>query len=186
MTYMRTVTMNEIEEWKEIINFEGRYQVSNLGRIRSMDRIVRYPRGSKGTATKKGVLLKPKVSHGYLEVVLLGSDGIRYSRRVHRLVAEAFIPNPNGYPYINHRDENKQNNVVSNLEWCTPKYNSEEYTRKRFLFRQYDLDRNLIREWNSMTEAAAYVGGNKSGIYHCCNGRLKTYKGFIWKYKDPH
>lgn len=176
-----------MEIWRDVIGFECLYQVSTNGRVRSYDRAVAYPRGQRGIAVKKGKVLSPKVTQtGYYEVVLIGADGARHSKRVHRLVAEAFIPNPDKLPYINHIDENKQNNNVTNLEWCTPKHNSEEYTRKRCLFTQCDLSGNFIKDWNSMTEAALAVKGTKHGISKCCAGKLKTYRGFIWKYKEKN
>lgn len=136
-----------METWRDIIGFESLYQVSNLGRVRSHDRVVPYPRGQRGIAVKKGKILSPKTTQtGYYEVVLIDETGSRHSKRVHRLVAEAFISNPFNLPYINHIDEDKKNNIVSNLEWCTPKHNSEEYTKKRCLFAQYDLSGKFIRE----------------------------------------
>lgn len=178
--------MNMTDEmWKDIPGFEGLYQASSDGLIRSHDKAVKYPNGARGIAIKRGKVLSPKISNrGYKTVVLIDSTGKRYTCSVHRLVAKTFIPNPCHLPYINHIDENKFNNKISNLEWCTPKYNSKEYTKKRCLLIQYDLQGNLVREWDSMTEAAESVGGCKSGIYHCCHGDIKTYKGFIWRYKE--
>lgn len=174
-----------MEIWRDVTGFEALYQVSNYGKVKSYDRAVPYPRGQREIATKKGKILTPKITRtGYCEVVLVGADGSRHNKKVHRLVAEAFIPNPDKLPYINHIDENKQNNNVSNLEWCTPKYNSGEYTKRRCSFTQYDLNGNFIKDWNSMTEASLAVKGTKYGINKCCVGKLKTYKGFIWKYKE--
>lgn len=171
------------EIWKPVVGFEGLYEVSCLGRVRSLDKIVRYSRGIDNFARRKGKLLSPKVANtGYHEVVLIGHNGSRNNKRVHRLVAEAFIPNPNNYPIINHKDENKLNNLVSNLEWCTVRYNVEEYSKKRNLIYQYDLSGNLIREWNSITRAGESVNGDRTGVQHCCAGKLKTYKNFIWTY----
>lgn len=171
------------EIWKPVVGFEGLYEVSSLGRVRSLDKIVGYPWGIKKTARKRGKVLSPKIANtGYHEVVLIGHDGSRNNKRMHRLVAEAFIPNPNNYPVINHIDENKLNNIISNLEWCTVRYNTEEYTKKRNLIYQYDLSGNLIREWNSITRAGEYVNGDKTGIQHCCAGKIKTFKNFIWTY----
>lgn len=181
------MTENCVEIWLDIPEFDGLYQASTLGRIRSLDKIVNYPRGMRGFALRRGRVLKPKLSHnGYYEVVLISESGHRCTRKVHRLVAETFQDNPENLPYVNHIDGDKLNNRPINLEWCTPRYNSEEYTKKRCSFSQYDLRGNLIRDWNSMTRAAESVQGDKSGIYHCCSGRLKSYKGFIWKYKQNH
>lgn len=106
---------NIIEEWKDVPNYEGLYQVSNLGRIKSL-------RDKNGKAREK--ILKLKLSKfGYYQICLC-KNGKQKWYFVHRLVALAFIPNPNNLPQINHIDENKTNNYVENLEWCTSKYNS--------------------------------------------------------------
>lgn len=111
---------NEI--WKDIKGYEGFYQVSNMGRVRSLDRIV-VTKNSK-TLNYKSELKKPsKDKDGYL-IVVLYKDKERKTCRVHRLVAEHFIPNPNNYPQVNHKDETRDNNNVDNLEWCTAKYNN--------------------------------------------------------------
>lgn len=116
------------EIWKDIKGYEGLYQVSNLGRIRSTDKIVK--RGKNGDYFRKGIILKPQKSkNGYL-VCKLSKNGICPSKNIHRLVAEAFIDNPNNYPCINHKDENKQNNIVDNLEYCSYEYNNNYGTKK--------------------------------------------------------
>ena len=173
--------MSQVEMWKDIPGFEGLYQASNQGNIKSLDMRVRY-KNTQHTAFKKGRVLSPKTTNkGYLEVVLM-KDAVRYNKRVHQLVALTFIPNPNGYPYINHINENKKDNRVNNLEWCTPRQNNEAYYSQRNIVYQYDLEGKLIKEWHSETRAAESVGGDKTGIHHCCSGFLKTYKGYIWSY----
>ena len=110
----------EQEIWKDIKGYEGAYQVSNLGRVRSLTRKVKT---FNGVRTSKGQLLKPlKTNTGYYRVDLKQNQKDKYMS-IHRLVAEAFIPNPNNYPIINHKDNNPQNNCVENLEWCTQSYN---------------------------------------------------------------
>ena len=104
------------EIWKDITGYEGLYQVSNFGRIRSLDRV------STSGRHLKGKIMKP-VANPYMRIALC-KDGNKISFIVHRLVAEAFIPNPNNYTCINHKDEDKTNNNVDNLEWCTYKYNN--------------------------------------------------------------
>lgn len=104
-----------------IKGFEGKYEVSNLGRIKSLDRFVSGK--SNSMQMRKGRILKPQVASKYAQVYL-NVDGKQKWFKVHRLVADAFIPNPNEYPIINHRDGNTLNNVVSNLEWCDSRYNS--------------------------------------------------------------
>ena len=137
-----------IEIWKNISWAHG-YQVSNFGNVRSVDREVNHP---NGVAIKKGKLLKPfKNKRGYLEMILL-INGIKFHKTIHRLVADAFIPNPNNYPMINHKDENKTNNVVENLEWCTHKYNCNYGT---------SVERSSINRTNKMVR----ITKDKTFIY---------------------
>lgn len=118
---------NNTEVWKNVQGYEGFYQVSNLGRVRSLDRTIIDSIGRN--RLYKGKLLKPIIdSHGYFEVRLCKGTN-RKPPHIHRLVAQAFLPNPKKLPCINHIDENKQNNAVSNLEWCSYKYNNNYGTR---------------------------------------------------------
>lgn len=171
------------EIWKDIPTFEGLYKASTLGRIASYDRKVNYKNFGK-IATKKGKILTPKESKGYLEVVLCDNEGKHYCRKVHRLVAEAFIPNSNNYQTINHIDEDKHNNRASNLEWCSVKENVEKYHSNRMCLYQYNLMGKLIATWDSITKAAKVAGGDKTGVQHCAKGKLKTYLGYIWSYQE--
>ena len=112
------------ETWKDIKGYEGFYQVSNIGNVKSLKRIVNNSTTYGGKATVKERILKPKTDKDGYESVGLRKDGKVKHFRVHRLVATAFIPNPNSYPIVNHKDEVKNNNIVSNLEWCTVRYNN--------------------------------------------------------------
>lgn len=159
---------------KEIKNFEELYQVNELGQIWSIK--------------NKKYLKQTLCKNGYLYVGL-HKNKIRKNILVHRIVAEAFIPNPNNLPEVNHKDENPQNNSVNNLEWCDSRYNKNYGTsiqrRKEKLSKkvyQYTLDGELVREWISATEAGRN-GFSQSNINNCCLGKAKTYKGFRWSYK---
>lgn len=159
--------MIEIEEFRDIPGYEGVYEVSNLGRVR-----------------RNGKILKPgKNRDGYL-LVSLSKNGIRKTVRVHRLVALSFLSNPNNLPEINHRDENRTNNTVDNLEWCTRDYNINYSQAKPVL--QYDLQGNFIREWPSMIKIERETGINRHDISQCCLGLYhhKTAGGYLWKYKN--
>ena len=142
--------------------------------------------------------LKPsKQKNGYLTVELFNSKG---SKRllVHRIVAEAFIPNPNNYPQVNHKDENKLNNCIDNLEWCTAKYNMNYGcgAKTRHLkiaikngmkvcvsVLQIDKTGNIINRFNSIKEAERNLGISNSHISECCKGKRKTANGFVWRYE---
>ena len=167
------------ENWRTIDGYED-YQVSNFGRVKSLK-------------NGKEKILRPRVNgKGYLDVILC-KDRKRKHMTVHRLVANAFLQNPDNLPVINHIDENKQNNFVSNLEWCTYSYNNSYNNRAKKIGEQltngplskqvgqFSLDGQLIKIWPSMMEAARN-GFNKGHICSCCQGRLKTNAGFIWKY----
>ena len=166
------------EIWKDKKDYEGHYQVSNFGRVKS----IKFG---------KEIILKQHINikGGYYYVCLL-KNGKHKNYYVHRLVAQAFIDNPNNLPEVNHKDECKTNNVVSNLEWCDRKYNHNYGTINERISQsqskpvlQYDLNGNLIKEWKSINECGRN-GFNQGDICKCCNGKRKTAKGFIWVYKN--
>ena len=171
--------MRKEEFWKDIVGYEGLYQVSNFGRVKSADRTDRYGREFKGK------ILTPCTDNlGYLHLGLQ-HDGKRKTVRVHRLVAEAFIPNTNNCKYINHKDENKQNNCVGNLEWCDTKYNinygrHNEKVAKSHCKKVYCVE--LDKEFKSAKSAAAQLNLSDSNIAKCCKGKYKTTGGYHWKY----
>lgn len=158
---------------KDVKGYEGLYAVTSCGKVWSY---------------KNKMFLKPGVrKKGYL-YVNLWKDGGYKTKQIHRLVAEAYIPNPENLPQINHKDENKANNCLQNLEWCDNKYNANYGTRnerrsdklKKTVI-QYDLDGNFIKEWKSATDVGREV---RFGIYQCVNGKRKTAFGYIWRYKN--
>ena len=116
------------EIWRPVVGYEGLYEVSSYGRVRSMDRYVKYSNGRINL--HKGRILSPgKDTNGYLQVILT-CNGKHKSIKVHRLIVQAFIPNPDNLLEVNHKDEDKTNNSVDNLEWCTRKYNINYGSRK--------------------------------------------------------
>lgn len=163
------------EIWKSIGDFPN-YEVSNLGNVRSI---------------KRNIIMKSVNCGGYCNLGLY-NNGIYKRFNIHRLVAQAFIPNPNDYPCVNHIDGNKQNNSVDNLEWCTYSHNSKHAFKNNLLksetlykpkkLNQYDLNGNFIKQWNSQKEARSVYG--KIHASECHNGTLKSSKGYMWKYAD--
>lgn len=119
--HIRKAVSELTEVWKDIKGYEGRYQVSNTGRIRSVARVVTWKNGE--VKTYKSRIMKTKARGNYVGISLY-KDYKSKDYMVHRLVAEAFIPNPDNLPFVNHIDENKENNIASNLEWCTRQYNN--------------------------------------------------------------
>lgn len=164
------------EIWKEIPNFEGLYEASNLGRIRSF----------KTKQIKKQRYTEKK----YLQVDLYKKEQKTY--RVHRLIAKTFIKNFNNLPDVNHKDGNKQNNCVDNLEWITC-YDNIQHAVKNGLYNkkrkgrkiiQYNLEGKLLKEWNNIREIMEELKiKSDSHIYDCCNGKRKKCYNSIWKYK---
>ena len=172
------------EVWKPIKGYEGLYEISSLGRVRSLDRLVK---GKWGKIKLTGKILKGvKDKDGYL-VITLSKDGKQKTFKIHRLVAIHFIPNPNNYKEINHKDENKENCKYKNLEWCDKKYNANYGTRNEKLSKikgkkvnQYDLQGNFIQTYHSVKYAEKITGIKH--IYDCCNCKLKTCGGYVWRY----
>lgn len=116
------------EVWKDIKGFEGLYRISNLGRVYSMDRT--YNAGFKNTRVVRVGGIKPdKVSKCGYKIIQLYKNGSPFTRSIHRMIAEAFIPNPESFRVVNHKNGNKQDNAIDNLEWCSDRYNSLHYHR---------------------------------------------------------
>lgn len=175
------------EVWKDIKGYEGMYQISNCGRIKSLERIIQR-RTNAITVHEKFLQLGD--NKGYKTVALANHGKIRYYQ-VHRLVAQAFIPNPDNLPCVNHKNEIPSDNRVNNLEWCTKSYNNaynqarvKAAMHRRIPIYQYDKNGLLLKEWSHAREAAEALGLNKHAIYECCVGRTKSSGGFIWKRKN--
>ena len=171
------------EVWKDIDGTSGRYQVSNLGNVRAFTRF------------KNGELLKPgRYSNGYLFVHFAkdtDKKGERHSYSIHRLVAQAFIPNPKGLEQVNHKDEDKTNNRVDNLEWCTHIYNQNYGTKNQRISEKNKLSHGipvycveLDRIFRSAKEAAEFVGRSGTNITVVCRGKEKTCAGYHWRYAE--
>jgi YD repeat-containing protein len=165
------------EEWRLIPDYPN-YMISNLGRVKSLD----YGRTGKERILKLGYN-----GEGYLKVELWNEKG-KTQFAVHKLVALVFIPNPDNLPEVNHKDENKENNCVDNLEWCTKSYNINYGNRNKKVAEklykklgQYDLSGNLIAVYDSVKEAEA-EGYKESEISRCCHGKRPKYKDSFWKY----
>lgn len=171
------------EIWKQVQSFEGYYEVSSLGRVRSIERI-----DSNGKVVPQRALKGQTDKDGYL-LVGLHKNGKRVTRRVHRLVASAFIPNKNGLPQINHIDKNKKNNCVGNLEWCDNKYNQyyDGTFRKANMATSTPVvalkDNEIVHMFKSTNEAGRYFGKKNGVLIQRCINHEKGYKtayGYHW------
>ncbi|MGM0846949.1 MAG: NUMOD4 domain-containing protein [Bacillota bacterium] len=186
------------EIWKPIKGYEGYYEVSNKGNVRSLDRTItiNYKSGIVSTQKLKGLLLKPtKDRDGYLRVGLR-TGGKRWTIRVHRLVAIAFIPNPGNKPDVNHIDNNLENCCVSNLEWVTQRENRQhsvqtnrnlnKFWGKRPVF-QIDINTGtILAEFDSVSSAARSINCTHQQISKVCQGLAYTTRGYIWVYQDRY
>lgn len=187
------------EVWKPVVGWENLYEVSNMGNVRTLH-------------YKRPYMMHPAMDKkGYMRVSLVLPNSKKYQRfGVHRLVAQAFIPNPYKLPQVNHKDEDKANNCVSNLEWCTARYNSNYGSRNQRASEsrrgiqlsashienlrksctksmgkcvlQLSKSGELINRFNSISEASRQVGIKISSISHVCNGISKSAGGYLWRF----
>lgn len=171
--------MDEI--FRDIEGYEGLYQISNFGRVKSLERTA--DNGYCIRTVPERILKQTKNGFGYFFVGLHKGGKVK-NVFVHRLVASAFIPNPQGLPQVNHKDECKTNNTVENLEWCDIQYNCNYGTRiKRIVDKQSKsvLCVELNKVFKS-AEEARYLGFKPGSIWMCCNGKYNTHKGYHWQY----
>lgn len=179
------------EIWKDIKDYEGMYQISDIGNVKSLNyRNLGYAKN-----------LVPKRNNCGRMWVELTKNGCKKQMLVHRLVAMAFIDNPNHYPQINHKDENPANNCVDNLEWCTQSYNIQytinRHPRQRREIKNYSLkyrkisgreieqvsqDGKVIKTWNDARTIFKETGMSQWSITQCCDGKRKQAYGFKWQY----
>jgi len=178
------------EIWKDIADYEGQYQVSNLGNVKSLN----YQRSSKPH------LIKQQITYDGYHRVHIGGKKHPLLITVHILVARAFIPNPDNKPQVNHIDGNKDNNCADNLEWVTGKENishairtglrkpenhiypkgDAHYASKPVI--QYDMQGNFVKLWNCQSEAARFYNCKPSSLINCARERIKSCKGFLWRF----
>lgn len=179
--------MDEEEIWKDIDGYEQLYQVSNLGRVRSLERLVTTNKGNGGFKKIKSKIREPQNRNGY-KVVALFRDGKRTSFYIHRLVAESFILNHSNFPMVNHKDEKRENNTVENLEWCNHQYN---ITYGTTLQRKSEALARAVQGTHvktdekitfSSTMEAGKNGFSQSAICRCCNNKMEKHKNYKWKY----
>jgi hypothetical protein len=179
--------MNEI--WKQILGFDGFYFVSNLGRIKSFKIL------NTQNKNKIGIIKKQRNNKGY-KIISVKFNKVKISLKVHRLVAMAFIPNPENKSQINHKDGNKSNNNVNNLEWATGSENvkhafntglkeqyfgSEHYMSKCIL--QFDKSGIFLKKWDCMSDACRVYNIKLQSLSSCVSGKSKTCGGYKWQYK---
>lgn len=194
--------MQEKEIWRDVAGYEGKYQVSNLGRLKRLPFIDGSNHYLPERIKKTQIL-----PNGYVRSALF-KDGKMRNVLIHRLVADAFLPNPQNLPCVNHKDEVKTNNFVfvnedgtvdyekSNLEWCTWEYNNGYGTKRKRLsiamtnghtskaIQQFSKDGVLIMEYPSIAEASRQTGFHRVNIELCCKGKQKQSNGYIWKLKN--
>lgn len=174
------MTSKIIEEWRPVPGYEGLYEVSNTGRVASLN--------YKHTGKRRALSQKAEVT-GY-KTVLLYKDGARKTKTVHRIVADAFIPKIKGMDFVNHKDEVKSNNNVNNLEWCNKAYNNNYGTRKETVFSKLrrpvvaTLKDGSTELYPSVNDAGRSLNKSSSNISAALNGKIKTAYGRVWRWAD--
>lgn len=195
------------EEWRDVVGYEGLYQVSNLGRVKSLPKDIR--RGS-GIYHRGCIIMKPIINgNGYYQVTLFSNNHKKKIRPIHNIMLEAFVPNPNNYTECDHINTIRTDNRLGNLRWANrdinmnnpltkyhrsiaiktycknPDYIKKQRNNQPYMkpVLQYTLDMDFVKEHISLMEASRYVNGNISSISKCCKGEHKKACGYIWKFK---
>lgn len=201
-----------IEEWRDIKDYDGLYQISNLGRVKNLEKKCLSKNGEYSRTHKEKILKGSKDKDGYLHICLTKNKK-EHSRRIHRLVAQAFLPNPNNLPCVNHKNEIKTDNRVENLEWCTVAYNNrygtkiersiETKTKNGYLGKGGILSQKMQEYHKLHPKLKAVIQFDKdmnfvkkwnsikdaqtilkcSHISECCRGKCKQAGGYIWRYE---
>lgn len=184
--------------WKPVMGYEGLYEISNYGELKSLDKWVDIGLGRRQFVKGK-IRTAAKASNGY-RMTTLSKEGINKTVTIHSLVAMHFIKNPWKKPIVNHRNTIKTDNYIGNLEWATYSENilhaykyklrrapsagkyGKDHHRSRAII-QLTLTGENIREWDSISDAARELGIRGNGVQAVCAGKEKVFKGFIWKYK---
>lgn len=180
------------EEWRPvpIDEFKDFYEVSSFGRVRSIEHVqTRYKSNYSQPYTVKGHILAQAFNVGGYKIAHLSVNGYKKCLRVHRLVAMAFIPNPDNLPQINHKDEDKTNNRVDNLEWCSSNYNLSYGSRLERISKSVSKpvvmvskDGKDLRTFKSIKDAHDNTGASNGNIWAVCNGRRNYAGGYAWRY----
>lgn len=181
------------EIWKSVPGYEGYYEISNTGKVKSITRVITDVNGRQ--ITRKEKELSQNLDNSGYYTVGLNKDGHKTRFKVHRLVALTFISNPNNLPFVNHKDENKLNNYVNNLEWCTQEYNNNYGTRVERISQTATKNSVImcdkethepIKEFLNANIASKELGhpNSCSHIYEVAQGKRKSALGYWWKYKD--
>ena len=175
------------ELWRDIKGYKGYYQVSNLGRIKSLERKCKTSKGERTVPEKIKKLGNDKNKY---KIITLYKQGTNKTFKVHRLVAEAFIPNVNNLSQVNHKDENKWNNLADNLEWCDLGYNVNYGSRNERIRKvqqkaiiQKTLDGEFVKLWVGMNHMCRETGYEQSLISKVCNGKRLSGYGYKWEFE---